>query len=154
MGAGVMPMDKRARGRPRKHGVKSPWVLGRALKVIYAYNEARKHGQKHSVAVREAVAFVKRLRPAMPVSETEVRRILAEFRPRHGRVALQSNYRIVEEDEAARLRWRIEQLRQSLGIKNPSGSSNLDPRRPLKGFLIGYVERPIYPRHNAKTPTS
>jgi hypothetical protein len=147
-------MPTKKRGRPRKHGVKNPSALARALMVIYAYDEARKDGLKHSAAIREAVAFVKRLRPEMSVSETEVRRILAELRPSDGQVALRSSCEIVEGKEAARLRKLLAQIRAFTGSKSATVLSSQDPERPLRKFYIGYMKRPIYPRHNAKSPHS
>ena len=53
----------------------------RAGIVMAVYDEARQNDQKHSVAVRQAVEFVKQNYPALRISETAVRRILAEWRP-------------------------------------------------------------------------
>src|ERR1700684_1938701 len=63
-------------GRPRKNGRKSPSQFLRALAIYTAYIDARNRGQKHSVAVREASRI-----PRFHVSQTEVRRVLADFRP-------------------------------------------------------------------------
>src|SRR5580698_10619043 len=50
------PMKKR--GRPKTNGGKPPWVLRRITWVVYAYDRARKAGEKHAAAVDEAVKFV------------------------------------------------------------------------------------------------
>jgi hypothetical protein len=68
------------RGRPKKNGFQPFWVLGRETYVLYAYQQAREAGQKHFVAVQEAVIFVQQNLPGMPISDTEVRRILAKWR--------------------------------------------------------------------------
>jgi hypothetical protein len=147
-----MPMKRR--GRPHKHGLKKPSALARALMVVYAYDKARKEGLKHSAAIREAVAFVKRIHPEMAISETEVRRILAEFHSSKSPVALRSNYEIVVGKEAARFRGLLAQIPGFKDSKSSSNSSRQDPQRPLRRFSIGYVKRPNYPRHNAKKPNS
>jgi len=143
----------RKRGRPPKNGVTEPWRFARALKIIYAYDKARVSGLKHTAAIREAVGFVRQLDPEMPVSETEVKRILAELRPSTGSVALLSNYEVLEGEEAARLRSRLAQM-FAFAERKDTEPPNQDPSRPLKRFSIGYGKRPNYPRHNAKNPNS
>jgi hypothetical protein len=75
-----METEKRTRGRPRKkEGRIEPWQFARAAIVMYAYDEVRKSGQKHCVSVTQALEFVRHGDFEMPISETEVRRILATF---------------------------------------------------------------------------
>jgi hypothetical protein len=69
-------------GRPKKNGQKPMSVLERVMLVIHAYNLARDAGEKHIVAVLEAVNYVRDTAPAMRISETEVKRILAMWRPK------------------------------------------------------------------------
>lgn len=77
-------MEKRQRGRPRKERDRiDPWRFTRASLAVCAYDEARGRGEKHSVAITEAVDFVKRRRPEMKISKTEVKRVLASLRPRN-----------------------------------------------------------------------
>jgi hypothetical protein len=84
-----MENAKKARGRPKKEeGREEFWRLVRAGMIVYAYNEARKRKQKHSSAVREAVAYIRQHRPDMPVSETVVKRTLATFRSRSDPITL------------------------------------------------------------------
>ena len=45
-----------------------------------AYDEARRRGEKHVVSISEAVSAVRDCDSKMPISETEVRRILACWR--------------------------------------------------------------------------
>ena len=68
------------RGRPKKHGVKQGWTLLRDSIALSGYDEARQRGEKYIVAISEAVSAVRKCDPKMPVSETEVRRILACWR--------------------------------------------------------------------------
>ena len=67
-------------GRPKKNGQKPMWMLGRATLVVYAYGRARDAGNKHSVAISEAVKYIRVTAPTMPISETEVKRVVAEWR--------------------------------------------------------------------------
>jgi len=57
-------------------------MINRSTVVVYGYDEARKRGEKHLTALQEAVACVRKEFPGMPISETEVRRVLAKWRPR------------------------------------------------------------------------
>jgi hypothetical protein len=67
------------RGRPKKDGVKPGWTLFRRCVVLHAYNEARAKGNKHSAAITEAVSAVRSRVAGMKISETKVKRVLAEF---------------------------------------------------------------------------
>ncbi len=122
--------------------------------VIHAYSKARAGGQKHSAALKEAVEFVRQLDPLMPISETTVKRILAEFRRQSSPIALQTEYLMREGEEAASQRWIHAQMLELAGIKSTSELTDQDLRKPLKSFKFGFVNRPNYPRHNAKTSNS
>ena len=67
------------RGRPKKDGVKPGWMLFRSFMVLHAYDQARARGEKHSAAIAEAVSALRSRMPGMPISETEVRRVLQNF---------------------------------------------------------------------------
>lgn len=58
------------------------WVLGRDTRVLCAYERAREAGEKHCVAVSEAVKYVRQTAPRMRISETEVKRVVAYWRPK------------------------------------------------------------------------
>jgi hypothetical protein len=146
-----MESKARKRGRPRKNGVKDPSFLARALKVLHAYDEARLGGMKHSAAVKESVSFVRNIDPHMPISETEVKRILAELRPSDSPVGLLSSCEVLEGPEAATRRRFFAQM---IGKENSADFLSKDPERPLKRFSFGIGKRPNYPRHNGKAPTS
>jgi hypothetical protein len=139
------------RGRPPKNGVVEPERFARALMVIHAYSEARAGRQKHSSAIREAVDFVRQLDPEMPISETEVKRVLAEFLPQDSQVTLTVDYSILEGEEAARRRSFYAQMLEFAGIKSTTELADQNLRKPLKSFKFGFGKRPNYPRHNAKT---
>jgi hypothetical protein len=68
--------------RPKKNGQKPMSVLERDMLVIYAYGRARDAGEKHIVAILEAVKYIRDTAPAMRISETEVKRIVARWRPK------------------------------------------------------------------------
>jgi len=65
------------RGRPNKNGLKPGWMLARTLTILHAYGRARARGDKHSDAIAQAVSVVHSLFPGMPISKTEVKRVLA-----------------------------------------------------------------------------
>jgi hypothetical protein len=148
-------MDKpiRKRGRPSTGGVKAPRQFKRALMVIYGYTKAREQGAKHAAAVQEAVDFVRQLDPQLSVSQTEVKRNLAEFLPQGGQVALTVDYSILEGKEAARRRFYV-QMAEFAGTKSTAELTDQNLRKPLRSFKFGFGKRPQYPRHNAKTSTA
>ncbi len=65
------------RGRPRKNGGQPGWMLVRGLEILFPYDQSRRAGEKHSVALREAVTAVK----------AEQTRATAGARPRSTRSA-------------------------------------------------------------------
>jgi hypothetical protein len=73
-------------GRPRKNGLQPHWMWERASLVLFAYDRSRNLGNKHSTAVIEAVTFVREQNPQMPISESEVKRILARLRSKDAKL--------------------------------------------------------------------
>jgi hypothetical protein len=142
------------KGRPPKNGVKEPEHFLRALKITHSYSKARAGGQKQSAAVREAVDYVRQRDPEMPVSETTVKRVLAEFLAQDSRDALKVEYLIREGEEAAERRSFLMQNSELGGTKSPAVPADQDLRRPLKSFKFGFAKRPRYPRHNGKSSKS
>lgn len=69
------------RGRPRAGGKKPGWMLIRALVALEAFDQARRAGEKYFFAIEETVKAVRETIPEMPISGTEVKRVLAEFQP-------------------------------------------------------------------------
>lgn len=149
-----MHRSMKKRGRPPKNGVTEPRFFLRALMVTHAFSKARAGGQKHSAAMIEAVEFVGELDPGMPISETGVKRVLAEFRPKDSQVALTTDYLILEGEEAARHRRSHAQMLESAGLKSRTELTDQDLQKPLKIFKFGFDKRPNYPRYNAKSSNS
>jgi hypothetical protein len=150
-----MQSEKRPRGRPKKtEGLIKFWHFVRAGMLMSAFDEARESGEKHSAAVTQAGEDVRQRHPEMPVSETEVRRTLAMYRPRTSRTILRFQRSILDDEKLVRLRSMLMQVAKAKGAKNlsvpPPSIKNLS--KNLKAFTFGYFERPLYPRHNRKIP--
>jgi hypothetical protein len=140
-------------GRPRKNGRVGPKHLGRSLKIMHAFPKARRDGLKYSAAVRETVDAVRRLAPGMPISESEVKRVVAEFSPRGSQIELRVESLIVEGEEAARRRYRAH-MPEAAGRKEFPKITDPDQQKPLKIFRFGFAQKAHYPRHNAKKSKS
>lgn len=125
----------RKRGRPRKNGAQPGWTFFRAMFALYGYNEARAAGIKHSSAVTEAVSVVRSRCPGMPISETQVKRILAEYQPEGVPIA----WKVTKTDTEMQMPPAV---REALGIPESS--------KMRSGFTFGFGPRPEYPRSNAK----
>lgn len=140
------------RGRRKKNGARPCWMLLRTVMVLAAYDRARKRGEKHSVAIAETVLAVRTWAAEMPISETEVKRVLAEFRAKDSTSALIIKQGIAQPPEADSwfddLKWAAEESRGTL--KLPSFSHQSNPPRVRK-FTIHVGPRPCYPRHNSKS---
>lgn len=150
-----MQTEKRRPGRPRrKKGIIEYKHFVRAGIVMSGYDEARQHNEKHSVAVTQAVEFVKRRYPDMRISESGVKRILAEWRPRNSRIILRFERCIMTEEERAKYHWIREQvtaLQQGKGLRMPV-PPDINPSKPVTKFVFGFGERPTYSRFNCKSP--
>jgi hypothetical protein len=147
-------MEKRQRGRPRKQeDTIQPWQFGRAAHALCIYDEARGRGDKHSVAVAYTVDAMKKCNPAMSISQSEVRRILASWRPRGSHAVLRFERLSLSEENIQRRRWIREQLatlREKKGVTLPTPPDH-DLARNTVAFTIRFAERPNYPRYNRKT---
>jgi len=148
-------MTKRQRGRPRnKDGTIPPWQFARAAAAMCAFDEARGSNQKHSAAVKYAVEVVKQGHPEMAISQTEVKRILAAYRPRNAGTILRFERSVMTEEDRKRFSWIREQLaalRQKKGlVLAPFPSFGQAGRTAV--FKFGFAERPEYPRYNRKKP--
>ena len=130
------------------------WRFQRDYRLMRFYDEARSRGEKHSVAIEEAVQEYRESVPGARVSNTTVRRALAKHRPKGARTILigvpadpseqfQGRFRIVWKDFTI-MRHRF------LGFLMPA------PDGPgpqiTKVFDLCAGTRPIYPRHNKRTP--
>ena len=142
-------------GRPRKEQDRIElWEFARAAMVMSAYDEGHARGEKHSVAVREAVDYVGRYDSEMHISETEVRRILATFRPRISETILRFEPSIRSEEDLQINRWlrgELAALQGKKGITLPDVPNyDLSKRNLVLTMRIG--ARLHYPRHNGKIP--
>jgi len=129
-----------------------PRQFGRAAIVMSAYDEARRNGEKHSIAVRYAVDFFKGRSSHMRISETEVKRILSTFRPRGSGAILLFERSTLSEEDIKRSSWiraQIPALEGGKGINLPQ-LPIYDETRSREKFTIRFSERPDYPRHNRK----
>ncbi len=116
------------RGRPKKNGLQPGWMLLRRMEALYAYGQARMAGEKHSAAVREAVKAVREKHPSMRISETEVRRILADWQPKNVPTVI-----VVGKPD------------------RPDEERTLPDGQKAKTVLsLGFGSRPNYPRTNAR----
>jgi len=151
---GTIEMKKRNGGRPRKKkDTIQPWQFGRAVHVMSAYDESRERGDKHSVAILHAVDLVKRRNPEMPISQTEVKRILAAWRPRGSNTIIRFERSSLSEEDIQKNRWIREQLamlQEKNGLKLPT-PLDYHPARSVAAFTIRFAQRPNYPRHNRKS---
>jgi hypothetical protein len=148
-----MKTEKRPRGRPKKkEGTIESSHFFRAGMIMSAYDDARAGGQKHSAAVTQAVDYVRQRCPKMPISETEVRRALATFRPRHSQTILQFKRVTLDDEKVARLRGMLEQvppMYDENGQLLPSPSIQNFPKSRT-AYKFGYAERPVYPDHSPR----
>jgi len=125
-------------GRP-KNGLRPMWMLERITLVLFAYERAREAGEKHCVAVSEAVKYVRQTAPAMRISETEVKRIVAYWRPKGST--------------------------RCLRVNEPAPSGHITSVPVLKNGVVSFIKcrvlltashgpRPIYARANAAQKSS
>jgi hypothetical protein len=148
-------MEKKRKGRPRKEkDIIEFWQFCRVGILLAHFDEVRKKGEKHSVAVSEAADSFRLSNPGVPVSLTAVKRILATFRPRGSRTVLLFERSNLTEADVKRHRW----IREMLAAQQKEKGTELqvppvydETHRGVK-FTIRFSERPNYPRHNAKTP--
>jgi hypothetical protein len=122
-------------GRPKADGRQPFMVVERLSLVLFAYDLARKAGMKHSMAIMAAVEYVKTIAPAMKISETEVKRILAYWRAKG---ATNKCLLVTKPDPANRT--------VSVPVRE-DGKIVFKPRRIL--YTVSQGPRPIYPRVNA-----
>jgi len=141
-------------GRPPKNGRVGLWQLSRSLMILKDYLKARRGGLKYSAAVRETVDDVRQLVPGMPVSETEVKRVVALLSPENRPLAAIVDSRILEGQEAARIRRFHAEMMEYAGIKSFANMTDSDWNKPLTRFTLGFGPKPEYPRHNAKKSKS
>ena len=139
------------RGRRNKRGVRPGWMLLRSVMVLHAYDQARARGEKHSAAITETVSAVRSRVPGMPISETEVKRTLAEFRSKDCKRSWIISASIVHGQELdtrfENLKWIADISRGKFAVSIPGADFN--PTR-FRALAIQVGPRPRSPRHNAK----
>jgi hypothetical protein len=144
-----MEKEKRLRGRPRKaKDTIQFWQFARAARVMYAYDKAREKGEKHSAAIRDAVQFVKERSPELHISETEVKRILAAWRPRNAATILRFEQSVLTEEKIKKFRWireRVAMLQEKMSVP-----PNDDLGPSFAAFTIRFAQRPNFLRSNRK----
>ena len=122
--------------------------------VISAYDEARVSGEKHSVAVTQAVDFVRSYDSEISISDTEARRILATYRPQSSETTLRFERSVRSEEDMQENRWIREQLAELHGKKGITLPEvpNYELSKSNLVLTIRVGPRPHYPRHNGKIP--
>jgi hypothetical protein len=150
-----MDTEKKPRGRPKKkEGRVEAWQFFRAAIVISVYDQARQRGEKHSVAVREAIDYVRQNWTDLAISESEVRRILGGYRPRGSISVLLFQPSVLSVEDVKTNRWIRDQLKTLQGTKGITLPDIPDYSRSRNRIVLTIRERvrPQYPRHNRKTP--
>jgi len=111
------------RGRPPTNGLRKLEVFFREMEVLYVYNQFRKAGEKHSGAVFETVQSLKH---RYAISETTVKRILAE--------------------------WQGVDHEMAFIVSEPTSNQIflLGGRKCRATLTLGIGPRPTYPRVNAR----
>jgi hypothetical protein len=142
---------KRKRGRPKANGVRPGWVFLRESIALNAYDEVRRADQKHEAALDAMVEAVGRWSPNMPMSRTEAKRILADWRGKHRASTIIGKGEQILEGEAAachleRLHTLATLYAELKGLPLPQKSNSTTVR--ICTFGAGTVPR--YPRINRK----
>jgi hypothetical protein len=65
------------RGRPKTFGEKLGWMFVRGGLALCGFDKARRNGAKYEAAISEAIPAVHSWFEEMPISRTEIKRILA-----------------------------------------------------------------------------
>jgi hypothetical protein len=147
-------MEKKL-GRPRREkGMISFWNFQRGGIAMSSYDEARKNGEKHSAAVAQTVEFIKQYYPMMRISETEVKRTLAAWRPRRSHTILRIECSTIVGEEVAKpclIEAQLAAMAEKKEAKLPVPSDVILPKS-ITTYKMYFGERPNYPRHNRKLP--
>jgi hypothetical protein len=146
---------KKKLGRPRREeGMISFWNFKRGGIAMSTYDKARKNGEKHSAAVAQTVEFIKQHYPMMRISETEVKRTLAGWRPRGSHTILRIECSTLVGEEVAK-HYLIEAQPAAMSQENGSklaAPSDVILPKSITTYKMYFSERPNYPRHNRKLP--
>jgi len=115
-------------------------MLDRMVMVLYAFNEARRNGDKYEAAISAAIEAVKARYPEMRIGPRRVKGILAEWQPKGSPMAL-----VISKCPDAEL--QSPEMQQSLEIFHSLG---LPEGKRVTAYRIGLGARPEYPRINSK----
>jgi hypothetical protein len=118
------------------------------------FDEERRNDQKHCGAITDVVGLIKKSYPDNRISNTGVRRILAEFRPKERHTVLLFERTALTGEELEKFHWKQKIL---AALRHDDKSTlptypKLDRTEPVTVFRIRFGERPNYPRHNRKRP--
>jgi hypothetical protein len=141
------------RGRPRKNGAKHARILERSMVALHGYDQARRAGEKHSAAVTAGTEAVRKQLPKMPMSETEMRRVLAHhWGNKQGVILAPLQDRVL--DSAETERYILMQEHAQKMIAQWEGREWEPQPRPseVRALCVGFAPRPQYPRINGKRP--
>jgi hypothetical protein len=97
--------------------------------------------------------LVKQNYPELRISETAVRRILAEWQPRNSGTILRFERSTMTEEEVTKYRSVREQaaaFQQQIGPSVPLLPDINNPSKTATKFVFGFGERPNYPSSNRK----
>lgn len=142
---------KKKRGRPSMNGVRPGWILRRETIALNVYDEVRKSGEKHEVALDAMVAAVHRRHPKMPMSRTEAKRILAKWRGKdQTSTILGKGEKVLEGEEAAFYVERMQDLADlDAELKGLPMPARLEAGK-VRVLSLGFGPVPRYPRINRK----
>ena len=141
------------RGRPTKNGAKPVWMLGRAVIALNGYDDERRKGEKYSVAIKAGVSAVRSWYPKMRISETEVKRRLAQWRRKGCEETMLIKKEIVEGPQADIYYQRYAELAKDSPKKVNAFDFDDDTPKRVTKWVVGFGRAPHYPRHNAKNFT-
>ena len=110
-------------GRPRKNGVQPVYAFHRAMVGLHGYDKMRSSGEKYQEALKGGVEEVRREIPEVPISITEIKRALAEF--------------------------RSEDMELTFLVTPSENTTAIDGTKFRKAWEIRIGPNPDYPRHNA-----
>jgi hypothetical protein len=115
----------------------------RMMLAQYGYDQARRAGMKHASAITEAVSFVRSHCPEMTISETEVKRVVAQLQPKDVPIA----YCVSKSENVS-----IPPLNLPADLCRKFGLP--ENFNPTHCFTLTLGSRPEYVRNNAKIATS
>ena len=128
---------KKKLGRPRRiKGTISFWNFQRAGIVMSLFDEVRKKDQKRNCAIAQTVELIKQRNPELRISETEVKRILAAWRPKGSHTILHLECVMPNQEQLAK----------------QSDPLATVPSKTVTVYRMSFDERPNYPRFNRKSP--